>query len=132
MFDVLVDPEPLHPALGQPMSWNDTTPHPISCTSDGCTNTFMRSGEDRYRSRPVPDGWVGVSVGWRCPEHHDYEIDFETAIEEVGAAWGARDSEFIVGRHEQEASDLDFEAVIRALKRGPLSPDALPIEGETK
>jgi hypothetical protein len=94
------------------------SPDIMRCTFEGCPRTMTRTRDDAYRSRPPAEGWVAVQPGWRCPDHHEFEITFDEALEELGHVWAAVDQEFLAGRHEQEASDLDYQAVVRAFERG--------------
>lgn len=93
----------------------DTTPVEVGCSLPECPNTFARSRADAYYSRPLPGGWVSVLPGYRCAEHHDFEISWEQAIDTVNADRLAVEQEF--GNYP--GSDLDHAAVIRALHRGP-------------
>lgn len=90
----------------------------VRCTAAGCANTMIRTRDDAFHSRRPPEGWVSVVPGWRCPEHHAFEISFDEALDQISMAWAAADQEFLIGGHEQEASNLDYEAVVRAFERG--------------
>ena len=96
-----------------------------ACTADGCTNTFGRSHSDSYNSRPLPEGWISGTRGWRCSLHHDYEITFDEAISNVESDHYAAEHEF----GGFAGSDIDWDTTLRALRRGPLSPGLR--DGET-
>ena len=88
-----------------------------ACSFPGCTAGFGRSQADSYYSRALPEGWVSVKPGYRCHEHHDFDITFEDAVESVEADQSLLGMEF--GTYS--GSDLDNQAVLRALRRGPTS-----------